>query len=274
MFQRYSTQGPQGILQALGQGHETLPAQHHAGIRPARERQAEVVEPMIERNASDAHPKPRGIGEIRQALLTRRMFLAKDHLPLGTMQRLPEADPALQRATQIIGEPGVAALHLAQHGDRPQSWAGLEHRYDLAVPVLCQWIGTPTPTRCSLLRGHSRIGIEPPACTGAEASFGCSGLAAMGSTEIHVQLRLLIGDVSAGHGGGLFREVEKPRHSGTRHGVAGRFPSQGTAPTPGSAYGRANARPPADPGAIQIDARSILFVAAQTTLRTIPTSLR
>src|SRR5215471_21847719 len=105
MFQRYSTQGPQGILQPLGQGHETLPAQHHAGIRPARERQAEVVEPMIERNASDAHPKLGGIGEIRQALLTRRMFLAKDHLPFGTMQRLPEADPALPSRPYTNGDP-------------------------------------------------------------------------------------------------------------------------------------------------------------------------
>ena len=118
---------------------------------PAGERQAEVVEPMIQRHAGDGDAKRRRIGEIRQALLTRRMFLAEDHLPLRAVQRLPQADPALQRAAQNIGEPSVAALHLAQHGDRPQSRAGQQHRHDLALPILGQRIGTSSPARCSLL---------------------------------------------------------------------------------------------------------------------------
>ena len=79
------------------------------------------------------------------------MFLAEDHLPLRAVQRLPQADPALQRAAQNIGEPGVAALHLAQHGDRPQSRAGQQHRHDLALPILGQRIGTSSPARRSLL---------------------------------------------------------------------------------------------------------------------------
>jgi hypothetical protein len=52
VFQRCTTQGPKPILQALGQGDETLDAQHHAHIRPAGEGQAEVIEPMLERHAA------------------------------------------------------------------------------------------------------------------------------------------------------------------------------------------------------------------------------
>src|SRR5215475_7795545 len=42
---------PQRVLQALRQGDEALAAQHHMGMLEARERQAEVVEPVRERFA-------------------------------------------------------------------------------------------------------------------------------------------------------------------------------------------------------------------------------
>jgi len=38
----------------LGQGHEALAAEHDLGVLPAREGQAEVIQPMIERCAGDA----------------------------------------------------------------------------------------------------------------------------------------------------------------------------------------------------------------------------
>ena len=44
---RCAAERPQGILQALGQGHEALAAQHHLGMLPAGERQPEVIEPMV-----------------------------------------------------------------------------------------------------------------------------------------------------------------------------------------------------------------------------------
>jgi transposase len=52
--------------------------------------------------------------------------------------------------------------------------------------------------------------IEPRSRAGAEAGFGRGGLAGVGSMEVHVQLRLLIGDVFAGHSGDLFWGVESP----------------------------------------------------------------
>ena len=85
-------------------------------------------------------------------------------------------------------------------------------------------------------------------------------------TEVHVQLRLLIGDVSAGHGGDLFWGVESPaipaRLTELQAGPQGE-----TVPTPGPAYGRAtpNLRP-TSASSILIDAQSILFVATHTSI--------
>lgn len=121
MLQRRATESPQGVLQALGQGHKTLAAQHHVGLFPAGECQAEVIEPMVERGAANGHAELRGISEIRQGLLTGWVFLAKDHLPLRAVQRLPQANPPLQGAAEIAGERRMPPLHLDHHGDRPQS---------------------------------------------------------------------------------------------------------------------------------------------------------
>ena len=54
MLQRGAAERPQRVLQPLGQRHEALAAEHDMGVLPAREGQAEVVEPMIERRAGDA----------------------------------------------------------------------------------------------------------------------------------------------------------------------------------------------------------------------------
>lgn len=81
----------------------------------------------------DGDGKFRGNGEV----LTGRMRLPEDHIPLWTVQRLPQAHAALHRAAQLSGEPRMAPLHLPQHTDRPQSRCGLQHRHNLALrPVL------------------------------------------------------------------------------------------------------------------------------------------
>ena len=54
MLQRRAAERPQGVLQALGQRHEALAAEHDMGMLPAGEGQAEVIEPVIERRAGDA----------------------------------------------------------------------------------------------------------------------------------------------------------------------------------------------------------------------------
>ena len=46
---RRAAERPQRVLQALRQGDETLAAEHHMGMLEAREGQAEMIEPMVER---------------------------------------------------------------------------------------------------------------------------------------------------------------------------------------------------------------------------------
>jgi hypothetical protein len=64
---------------------------------------------MPERHTGNRNAKLGSIGEVRQTLLSGRVLLAEDHFALRAVQRLPRALPALQRAAQIIGEPGAAS---------------------------------------------------------------------------------------------------------------------------------------------------------------------
>jgi hypothetical protein len=233
MLRGCATQGPERVLQPLGQGNEALATEHHTGLLPAGERQSEMVEPVVEPNTGDGDGKFRGIGEVRQALLTGRMFLPEDHIPLRTVQRLPQAHAALQRAAQLSGELGMAPLHLKQHTDRPQSRCGPQHRHDLALPEARERVRTAPATWRAVLPGHPGIDIEPPAGTGAKTCLGRRHLAGVGSSVMHLQLRLLISDVCAGHEEALFWGVEDLAIPTLRHGVAGGLP-KGTAPTPGS----------------------------------------
>src|SRR5271166_4606229 len=97
---RRTAERPQGILQSLGQGDEALAAEHHLGMLPAGERQPEVIQPMRQQHARDRYAKRIAIGEVRQALLSRWMFLAENQVTLGSVQRLPDPHPALQSAAR------------------------------------------------------------------------------------------------------------------------------------------------------------------------------
>jgi hypothetical protein len=150
-------------------------------------------------NAGNGDTEVRGVGEVRQRLLTRRMVLPEDHLPLRSVRRLPMPHPSFQRAAKIVAKLRVPALHLVQHRDRPQSRCALQRRNNLAVPIRFQGVGTPSTPRLALLRGHPRIGIQPGTRGGAETGLRRRRLAAVSSSEGHVQLRLLIGDVMSRH---------------------------------------------------------------------------
>jgi len=108
------------------------------------------------------------------------------------------------------------------------------------------------PTRRLRLRGQPGIGVQP--CTAADTAtrFGRGGLAGVVSSEVHVQLRLLIGDVCAGHGEDLFLAVENLATPTRRHGVAGRLPP-GNRADAGIGLRPGYARPAADPRVIHPD---------------------
>src|SRR6478735_7847515 len=64
---RYATERPQGVLQPFRQGHETLPAEHDMGVFEAGIGQPEVIEPVIQRGASDRNAGIAHVSEIRKA---------------------------------------------------------------------------------------------------------------------------------------------------------------------------------------------------------------
>ena len=85
----------------------------------------------------------------------------------------------------------------------------------------------------------------------AEARLGGGGLAGVGSAEVHVQFRLLIGDVFAGHGE-LFSGVENPAIP-TRVTESQVPPPVGGGVDAGVSLRSGYARPPADPSVIHPD---------------------
>ena len=170
---------------------------------PSGERQPKVIEPMQERHAGDGDAERVGIGEVRQALLSRRMLLAEDHVALRAVQCLPGPHPALQSAARSCGEVAMTTQHLGHDADRAQTGHRLQHGDNLTVPDRCQRIRPAASARGLLLGWQPGIGIKPGTGRDAERRLGGSGLARVGSTEVHVQSHLLIRDVIAGHRGSL-----------------------------------------------------------------------
>src|SRR5437764_8726031 len=122
------------------------------GVLPAREGQAEVIEPVFERYTGDADGVIAHVGEIEKPQPARRMLLPEDDVLLGLVQRPPGADAPLQRAADTGANLGMAAPDLVENGHRPQAWGALQPRHYLAVPNLSQRISTSAATRRFLLR--------------------------------------------------------------------------------------------------------------------------
>ena len=197
MLFRHAAQRPQRVLQAFGQRHEALAAEHHMGMLEARERQPEVVEPVLERLARDRDAEPAHVGEVRQAHPARRMLLAEDHIPVGAVESPPSGDAALQGPAHPRGDLGMATADLLEDRHRADARGGLQHRHDLALPHPGERVGTPPPTGRLLLRRQPRIGFDPIGGGGAEPGLRGSDGGGIGLTGLHVQPRLAVGDVSA-----------------------------------------------------------------------------
>jgi hypothetical protein len=131
---------------------KTFATQHHTGILPARERQAEVVEPMIERRASDRHAKRRCIAA---ADLTQRYEALCGHYGMTPTRNNPgiahengaiegphaHLKGALQQALLLRGS--------AEFADRPPP-----------VPVKLMPTKLPQAALPSRLIGYARVSTE------------------------------------------------------------------------------------------------------------------
>ena len=92
---RHSAQRPQRILQAFRQRYKAFATEHHMGMLEARERQSEVIEPVIERLARDGDAKRRHRGEVGQAHPSRRVLLTEHHISVRAVERAPTPNAAL-----------------------------------------------------------------------------------------------------------------------------------------------------------------------------------
>src|SRR5215813_1085047 len=198
MLQRGSTERPQRILQTLCQCHEALTTEHDTRMLPAREGQAEVIEPVIQRHTGDADAVIAHIGEIGQTQPTRRMLLPEDDVSLGPVECPPAADAPFQGTPDTDTDLGMAAPDLVENGHWPQARCALQQGHNLAVPNRSQWIAPTAAARRLLLRREPRILFDAIGGRGAEPGFGRGNGRRLGLAETHVQPHLTVGDVAAG----------------------------------------------------------------------------
>ncbi len=176
VFERRPAEAPQGVLQPLGQGGETLPTQHDVCVGEAGIGQAEVVQKVFEPRAGNPHPQTAGIGEVRQPELTRRMGLAEHDLLRRTVHRAPLANATLQRPTNAGSEFRMAAHQLLKQRHRANARRVLQQRHDLLVEDPRQRIRPTSTPRLLPGGGQSRIGLDPVGRGGAEPGLRRSRL--------------------------------------------------------------------------------------------------
>lgn len=221
MLGRDTAERPEGVLQAGGQRGKAFASQHDLGMLPSGESQPEMVEPVHQRHAGDRHIEASRIGEVRQPLAAGQVLLAEDHLTLGPVQRLPAADTPLKRPPDARRQLGMPTQHLLIHRERTQAGRSLQHWHDFGLPNRGQGIGSP-PAAWGLFLGRKPgIAVKPGARGGAEAGAGGRDLPDVGPAMVHVESRLLVGDVRTGHG---VISAGEPRssHFGKPHAIAGR----------------------------------------------------
>ena len=163
----------------------------------ARERQSEVIEPVIERHACDGDAKCRHCGEVGQAHSSRRVLLPEHHISVRAVERAPSPDAALQGATDSHRHFRMATADLLEDRHRPDARSSLKHRHDLAVPHAGERVRTATPTRLLFPRWQARVGLNPIRGGGGKPGLRSRDGGAIGLTGLHVQPRLAVGDMSA-----------------------------------------------------------------------------
>src|SRR5271166_2201470 len=127
------------------------------------------------------------------------------------MLRLPGPNAPLQGPPYAVPEVWMTALQLFENCDGPQVGRRLQHRRELCVPDSGERIGATAPPRLPFLRWQAGVIVQTATGGGAEPGLGGGHVGRMGAVEIHVQSRLVIGDVFAGQGRALESLSKKPR---------------------------------------------------------------
>jgi hypothetical protein len=114
---------PKRVLQSRRERLEALTTINHAGVFPARERQHEVIQQVVERDATNRYAQLVHVREVRQASRARLIRLREEHFLVRPFERAPMADMSLKRAPHAVRKAlGMVLLQFAQQGDRLQLW--------------------------------------------------------------------------------------------------------------------------------------------------------
>jgi len=159
---------------------------------------SEMIEPVIDRHASNADAVIAHVGEIGQLQPTRRMLLPEDHVSRSPVERPPAADMPLQGAADTDADLGIAASDLVENGHWPQAGFALQQRHHLTVPNRNQRISPSPAPRRFLLRRQSRILFDTIGAGSTEPGLGRGDGRRLGLAKTHVQPHLAISDVAAG----------------------------------------------------------------------------
>ncbi len=243
MFGRHPAERPEGVLQAGGERDEALPVQHDVAVLEAAEDEPEVVEPVRQPHPDDGDTEPGEVCEVRKAHPARLVGLAEDQLTLRAMQGAPLTDAPLQRPTDADTEIGMAPQELLQNGDRPEAGARLQHRHDLGVEHVGQWVRASPPAWATLLGGRSRVVRDP--IPGGDTEPGPRGGHGhgIGQAMLHEEPHLVIGHVAAGHGAPPKQRKLPNSPTGRDHPQ----PSRGTGGRFGGVGSPVGLRPPCEP---------------------------
>jgi hypothetical protein len=185
VLQRGLAERPQRILQTLRQCHEALTAEHDMSMLPAREGQAEVIEPVIERHAGNADaviamsvksdkPNRPGEGSCRKTTSRSAPLSARQvRMRRSKVRRIPAPSSGWRR--RISSK--IAT------GRRP----ALFSKGTTSLSNRCQRIAPSAAARRFLLRRQSPILFDAIGARGAEPGFGRGNGWRLGLAETHIQ---------------------------------------------------------------------------------------
>src|ERR1700753_3226640 len=112
---------PKRVLQAGRERLEALTTIDHTGVFPARERQHEVIQQVVKRDAANRYAQLVHVREVRQASRAWLICLREEHFLVRAFERAPLADMSLKRAPHAVRKTlGMVLLQFAQQGDRLQ----------------------------------------------------------------------------------------------------------------------------------------------------------
>jgi len=195
------TERPQGILQAFGQRHIALAAEHDLDMFEPGTGQRKMIQPVLEALTADDDPEIAHLGEIGQPHAAGLLDLAKHDVLVGAVQGFPFRHPPLQRASERRPDTiGIAPRQFIEQAERTQPRGRLQHHNDLLVPQPSQRIGTGRIASPLLLGARQpRIMLDPPAGRHRQSGFGGGGHLGVVGASSHVEPHLLVVDVSACH---------------------------------------------------------------------------